>query len=461
MALSLSALGNQVMQDASEGILIVDFDGVVTYANPAAHRLLGFAEGKMTGGAFASLFLEEGKDEFVEAVLEAVYDQEHTHRAVVRYTLKDRHLYLRVTTSFLKEGDELQGVIAFFDDLSDLDEMQDVLKSMETVRALNEKLMLRNDLLRYFFGRYMSDDVVRQMLRAPRGLALGGTKQRLTIMMSDLRGFTALSEQMDAADLIAMLNHYLGEMTEVIQRWKGTIIEFIGDGIMAVFGAPVALSCHEENAVAAAVEMEMRMREVNRWNDAHGFPALEMGIGVHTGEVIVGNIGSQQRTKYGVVGNHVNLCGRVESYTVGGQILISEDTRNGVSAELIVRNIMRVSPKGAAREMQLFDVAGMGAPYYLHVDRQEEKLRPLSLARPVAFSLIVDKHRQPERLSGSLVAVAENGAVLETEAPLEPLANLLLETGGDLYCKVMKKTDKGYLLRYTSVPREYAEWLKK
>ncbi len=352
-------------------------------------------------------------------------------------------------------------IIVVFSDLSELMDLRDAVQSMEKIQSLNNQLEIRNKLISETFGRFLSDDIVKHLLDTPEGLQLGGRKQTLTIMMSDLRGFTALSERMDAADLVSMLNHYLGEMTDAIQAHKGTIIEFIGDGIMALFGAPEASDTHATDAVAAALEMQSKMEKVNEWNISHDYPILEMGIGLNTGEVIVGNIGSEKRTKYGVVGSHVNLCGRIESYTVGGQILISPSTRELISSELEIEKEMTVYPKGANGELMLSQITGIGAPYNIHVEVNQNI--PVHLERPIPVCMyrIDGKHGTAKALYGGLTAVSNSGALLETDVKFEIYDNIQINAGGKLFCKIMERKDNYYVLQYTSVPTGYAAWLKE
>ena len=145
--------------------------------------------------------------------------------------------------------------------------------------------------------------------------------------MSDLRGFTALAARLTPREVIEFLNLYLEAMVDVISRYEGTIDEIIGDAILVIFGAPLACDDHAAKAVACGLAMQLAMAEVNQRLAAKGAAELEMGIGIHTGRVIVGNIGSLRRTKYAAVGSNVNLAGRIESFTTGGQLLISESTR--------------------------------------------------------------------------------------------------------------------------------------
>ena len=165
-----------------------------------------------------------------------------------------------------------------------------------------------------------------------------------------------------------MVNNFLSVMTEVIISYGGTIDEFIGDAILALFGAPKAMDDHAEKAVACAIAMENAMPRVNALNRAAGLPEIETGIGINTGEVIVGNIGSEKRAKYGVVGHHVNYTARVESYTSGGQILISERTYDACHGLVQARDQMSVRPKGFDEDVKLYDVAGIGGPYNLKLE---------------------------------------------------------------------------------------------
>ena len=150
-----------------------------------------------------------------------------------------------------------------------------------------------------------------------------GREAQVTLLMSDLHGFTALAERLEATRVVALLNHYLSGMIEITQRSGGTIDDIIGDAILVVFGAPVAMPDAAQRAVVCALEMQKAMLGVNEHNFQKGWPEIGIGIALHTGEAVVGNIGSTKRSKYGVVGQPVNLTARIESFTVGGQVLVS------------------------------------------------------------------------------------------------------------------------------------------
>ena len=453
---SSELIHKSIMQDMTEGVMTIGLDGIITYVNPAASTILGISSEVLTGKKFVQCFFENPEnDDFNQTILDAVYDSAVTHKNIVSYHIGSHTRQLHVTTSYLHDVGEKVGVIAVLSDISELTELRDAVKAMQQIRYLNNQLQLRNKLLNETFGRFLSDEIVRQLLDTPDGLMLGGKKRTLTIMMSDLRGFTAMSEQMDPQSLIAMLNHYLGEMTDVIQRYNGTIIEFIGDGILAIFGAPLASDYHAADAVAAAVAMQMQMASINAWNEERGFPILEMGIGINTGDVIVGNIGSEKRTKYGVVGSHVNLCGRIESYTVGGQILVSPQTRAIISCELEVAQELEVYPKGVSGGLTLSQITGIGKPYSLScgVPSAQEEMRPVHV--PVTFKRIADKHCTETAFEGILTAINEKNAILQTKTPIRAFENLSLCADRGIFCKVLRSGEDGVLLGFTAGHKDF------
>lgn len=450
---------NYIMRDMSEGVIAIGFDGIINYLNPAAEGILDRSAKELVGRPCAVCFFDiPENDGFTQMILEAIYDRSSTHERVVDFFTGKVQKQLHIKTSFLKNEAEAIGIVCVLTDVSELAELRDALKAMERIRSMNTQLELRNRLLSETFGRFLSDEIVRELLETPDGLMLGGKKRELTVMMSDLRGFTAMSERMEPQKLLDMLNHYLGQMTEVIQRNSGTIVEFIGDGIMVIFGAPVESRLHAEQAVCAAVEMQRRMEDVNAWNVSRGYPCLQMGIGIHTGEMIVGNIGSEKRTKYGVVGSDVNLAGRIESYTVGGQILISPQTRQAVGPALDINDELRVFPKGLDHALTLSSVTGIGAPYHLSFGQTDAAPQTLAVPVSVRFSRISEKHVDSDTQAGFLTALSETAAVLSAAELPEVFDNLRLDIGDGLFAKVLSREADGCLLRFTSLPASFREW---
>ena len=257
----------RIVKDMAEGVITISADGMTTLVNEACKKILG-VDDSVLGVSFAkSFFGREENDDFNQTILNAIYDHATTQSSIVDYVVDEQKKKLYVTTSYLKgteladamvsrkkEGQkstssdlENNGVVVVINDLSELYELKDAVKAMEQIKALNEQLKLRNELISETFGRYLSDEIVEKLLSSPDGRRLGGDKQEVTIIMSDIRGFTAMSEIMPPVDLMTMLNHYLAVMTEIIQKYKGTIIEFIGDAIFAIFGAPIACENGAEN----------------------------------------------------------------------------------------------------------------------------------------------------------------------------------------------------------------------
>lgn len=237
----------------------------------------------------------------------------------------------------------------------------------DRVRALAAQLEKRNTFIRSVFGRYLTDDVAEALLDSPEGLALGGERREMSILMADIRGFTRMSAQRDPEEVVRIVNNFLSPMTEVVLRHGGTIDEFIGDAILVLFGAPRAMEDHAARAVACAIEMQLAMPQVNELNRKDGLPEVNTGIAVNSGEVVVGNIGSERRAKYGVVGHNVNFTARIETETAGGQILVSDLTRSIIGPALQTREEKTISPKGFDTDVRVHEVSGLGEPFNLRL----------------------------------------------------------------------------------------------
>ncbi len=334
----------------------------------------------------------------------------------------------------------------------------------------NAELARAHALVRRAFGRYVSEEVAESLLRAPEGLELGGEEREATILMSDLRGFTAMAERMPPREVIEILNLYLETMVDVIGRYEGTIDEIIGDAILVIFGAPVASADHAAKAVACGLAMQLAMTDVNERLIAKGGAALEMGIGIHTGRVIVGNIGSLRRTKYAAVGSNVNLAGRVESFTTGGQLLITEDTRDRIASPMRIDGQFQVEPKGAARSLQLFEIGGIGEPFGLSLPSRSVPLRPLAEPLAVHFTVLEEKFVGRTVYDGHLIAVSEFEARLRSSLELAVLSNLKITVAaspqgnpaGEIYGKVLDctaGTPGEARIRFTSATPELKTWV--
>ena len=214
------------------------------------------------------------------------------------------------------------------------------------------------DKLRATMGKYMTQSVMDHLMRGK--VELGGETLTVTILFTDIRSFTSISETMSAHELVKLLNEYFTEMVTVIMEEGGVVDKYIGDAIMAVFGAPVSKPDDARRAVRAAVRMRHALAVLNERLTARGAPPIKTGIGLHTGEVVAGNIGSEARMEYTVIGDAVNLASRLESSTkeLGTDVLISEDTNALLDNELETRAVREITVKGRAKPVIVYEVVG-------------------------------------------------------------------------------------------------------
>jgi adenylate cyclase len=239
------------------------------------------------------------------------------------------------------------------------DELEDLARGFNRmVDGLKER-----DKLRTTFGKYMTATVMEHLLAGK--VALGGESLTVTILFTDIRSFTSISEKMDPQALVALLNEYFAEMVGIVMQEDGVVDKYIGDAIMAVFGAPVPKVDDPIHAVRAAVRMRGALHELNARLLSRGLPELRTGIGIHTGEVVAGNIGSEKRMEYTVIGDAVNLASRLESSTkeLGVDVLISEDTYELTKHVVDARPVREITVKGRERPVMAYEVRGLlGGP---------------------------------------------------------------------------------------------------
>jgi class 3 adenylate cyclase len=337
-------------------------------------------------------------------------------------------------------------------------------RQKQEIRRLAESLERRNRFIQSLFGRYLSDEVVAGLLATPEGPRLGGEQRKVTLLMSDLRGFTPLTEGLSPDQVLRLLNSYLGAMADVILTHQGTIDEFVGDAILAVFGAPLEREDDARRAVQCAVEMQAAIQKLNQGNEAEGLPRVEMGVALHTGQVIVGNIGSERRTKYGVVGSAVNHAGRIESFTVGGQVLISDATLREAGEGVRVGSRLAIDAKGTRERIVVYELRGLGAA---GVPDASEEAVTLPDPLNVLCQVVEGKRVEAEAFGGRLVDLAVHGGTLLTPRRLRPLSNLKLEMRSpgrpavELYAKVIHvSVDGSVALRFTFLPAEVEAWVR-
>ncbi len=226
--------------------------------------------------------------------------------------------------------------------------------AVENARA-HERLA-REEVARANYSRFLPEYVVRQMLENPDSFKLGGVSQTITILFADIRGFTRISEHAPPERIVSLLNRYFSAMTDIIFAHGGTLDKYLGDGLMALFGAPTTTPDDASNAINAAVAMQRRLIGINQELRDEGLTEIGVGMGLHTGEVIVGYIGSERRSEYTAIGDTVNTSSRLESNARGGEILISDATARAAHSRYTVKPREPITVKNRQQPVMLWEV---------------------------------------------------------------------------------------------------------
>jgi len=428
---------NDILLNMEDAVCLTGKNGELLYANPAALNLFSL-DVTLSPKIWDAIPYVEGNDALIQLFIDGVTQKRESFSAPVDYVNNEGEvfrLYVTLTCKPSKSGTILIVI-------------HNLTKLIKVYSA---------------FERYTSPEIADFVLSTPEGEKQGGRVREVSILMSDLRGFTAMSTHLSPDRLITMLNHYFEAMAAVIRKYRGTVIEFLGDGIFVVFGAPKDMPDHATAAACCAVEMQNAMAGVNAWNRENGYPELEMGIGVNSGPAVVGNIGSDQKMKYGCMGETVNLTGRLETFSLGGEICVSEKTRNLIPAEVKILAENSFMPKGGRQEILYYTIAGVGEDCVLKNAAGEIRWRKLTQAKETAYYLLDGKTVEPKEYTGRLTEVSEDGryGILATDSMLNPLQNLLLRFGDlEVYAKVTNKAERGIRIGFTTKPEGFEELIR-
>lgn len=279
------------------------------------------------------------------------------------------------------------------------------------------------------------------------GFLVGSQAIEVTVVLSDLRGFSVVTEGYSPQEVVDMLNRYFDHMCKIIYRYGGTVDKFMGDSIMALFGASVSRPSHIEHAVSCAVEMQIAMDTFNKENENLGMPNLYMGIGINTGEVVAGKIGSDLHSEYTVIGNEVNLASRIEAYSLRGQILISEKTFSRIKDLIVVENPIYASVKGRREPTPLYELLSIGEPYNLQVpEREARRSLRVEVNIPFEFQILEGKVVRSEICEGRVLDLSSGGMFASTLAEVEPYFNIMFRFAfnilgvktSDIYGKILR-----------------------
>ena len=313
-------------------------------------------------------------------------------------------------------------------------------------------------------GPYVLREKIRSVIAQVGAAGRHSESRRVTILLSDLRGFTAIAERHSAIAMVEALNRYLEKMSEIILHHGGSIDKFMGDSIMALFGAPDPLHNDIEAALRCSIEMQTAMADINAVNHELGMAPLYMGIGINTGEVIAGHLGSHYHSEYTVIGDEVNLASRVEAHSLRGQILLSEQVYLLARDFIETGHINEVFVKGKKSVVRMFELLAIHRAPAVRVPPGDIRKGPrVEVDMPVQFQLLDGKSVLPEKIVGRIVDMSYGGLYIHSPVLL-PLycdvkmvlsVSLLVQDRADVYGKVLRVTPVAdgfeYRIEFTSI----------
>ncbi len=334
--------------------LLSEAEGALVFASPIIFK--GTTVG-YTAIAFSDEFIQERVKTAVNRVLLI------TVLALVGVTLVSLPLASGLLRPILRlfEGTEeiARGNLDFRIRESRNDEIGDLVKSFNRMASELKK----KEMMKGAFNRYVSRDVADEILREPERIRLGGDRRDVTVLFADIRGFTSISTRMEPEMVVEVLNRYFTLITEVIFRFEGTIDKFIGDAVMSVFGSPIASPSHLEHGVKAAMAIKFAVEEMNSICLKRNLTQLDVGIGLDSGTVIVGNMGSKMRMEYTAMGYAVNMASRLTDLARSGDMLITETVYESIKDNVSADRMSEVAIKGFEGPVTLYNLISLRGPW--------------------------------------------------------------------------------------------------
>ncbi len=336
-----------ILRSLSNGVISTDKNGKIIATNECARELLGLTEAEVTEGRSVTDLIHLKQADFTAWFEAALHPVE----------AKDRQQYYPDLTLLSGASDEDQSINLSINSMLDIknpERVRGVLVVMEDISGEKE--------VKNLIYRYMTPEVAEQLL-ASGDIGLGGKRKHVTVLFSDIRSYTTLTEKLQAEEVVTMLNEYFEEMVDIVLHYKGTLDKYIGDALMAVFGSPAPLEDHPWMAMQAAVEMRYRLVEFNQTRIDQGLIPISIGMGLHSDEVVSGNIGSSKRMELTSIGDGVNLASRLEgaSKQYGTDLIISENTYHQYADKLIVRELDFITVKGKSKPVRIYELVGIKA----------------------------------------------------------------------------------------------------
>jgi adenylate cyclase len=337
-------LQRDILRSLSNGVISTDKAGHIVVANESAMRLLGLEpnerlEGKLIGDIVC---IKEGDfSRWCQAALNAA-------------DLKYREQYYPDRT-LLTPSEVQHSVNLSISTIADASDQQQVRGALVVIDDISDEKRLKSTMY-----RYMTQELAEELLKLDDA-KLGGDRKEVSILFSDIRGYTTLTENLEAEEVVSMLNEYFESMVEAVFQYKGTLDKYIGDAIMAVYGSPLPLQEHAWMAVQSSIEMRHRLQEFNARRQAVSKPKINIGIGINSDVVISGNIGSSKRMEFTAIGDGVNLGSRLESVSkqYGCDIIISENTYQPCKNQVWARELDYIRVKGRHEPVAIYELVGL------------------------------------------------------------------------------------------------------
>jgi PAS domain S-box-containing protein len=419
-------LQRDILRSLSNGVISTNKKGLIIAANETAKQLLGFTkEDRLEGQHICKVVKLEKEGEFAKWFEQGLSGQDD----------KSRNQYYPEQTLLSHNSEEQHSINLSINSIADAKDPTNVYGALVVMDDISDEKRLKSTMY-----RYMTQEVAEALLESG-DTGLGGKKKQVSVLFSDIRSYTTLTEGMEAEDVVAMLNEYFESMVDAVFKYKGTLDKYIGDAIMAVFGSPLPLADHEWCAVQTAVEMGQRLKEFNKKRKAEGKKTLSIGIGLHSDEVVSGNIGSSKRMELTSIGDGVNLASRLEgtSKMYGCAIVISEKTYQTCKDRVWVRELDFITVKGKTEPVRIYELLGL-------------KEGPLAQGLDPIQKQLIDAYHQGREyyLNREFeLAMAEFGKVLEIDQNnkaanlhMERCTHFTAEPPGDDWDGVWKLTEK-------------------
>ena len=340
-----------ILRSLSDGVISTDKEGKIIAVNQSARELLGLDSQKRLEGELVTNIIRiesqenKGENKFAQWLEEALKGE----------TLKARQQYYPDRTLICAGTAQQRSVNLSLNTIADVSDLSKVRGALVVMEDISDEKRLKSTMY-----RYMTQELAEELLKLD-DTKLGGDRKEVSILFSDIRGYTTLTESLQAEEVVGMLNEYFESMVEVIFKYKGTLDKYIGDAIMAVFGSPLPLKDHAWRAVQTAVEMRHRLAEFNARREAINKVPIRIGIGINSDSVISGNIGSSKRMEFTAIGDGVNLGSRLEgaSKQYGCDIVISEFTFKPCKDLIWYRELDWIRVKGKNEPVKIYEVVGL------------------------------------------------------------------------------------------------------